>query len=132
MRRKATLLLPLALAAACGGATTGGDAPIDASADAATDVVDRNCPGLDRFRQGPHPTGACQRDAVCEFTDAFRSCGPNDKFYPPQKQWRCTCPEGEWTCVSVGGGLGLVPCDDDADGGAGADADATARDAAAE
>lgn len=118
-----TIVAAIGFATACGGATAGYSDETDASSDSATSARDPSCPGLGRARRGPAPSGPCSSDAVCEFRDPAAECGPNDRFYPAQKEWRCTCPEGSWACEVIGGSLKGSECDSH-DGGP--DADATA------
>ncbi|MBX3189326.1 MAG: hypothetical protein KF819_20045 [Labilithrix sp.] len=38
---------------------------------------------------------------------------------PTAATWRCECPSGTWSCHTIGGSLGVVPCPgtERADGG---------------
>ncbi|MBS2020261.1 MAG: hypothetical protein JST00_45800 [Deltaproteobacteria bacterium] len=129
MRSVVSLLLVVVtvcgIAVACGGATAGSADGTDAGASPTGPTVDLDCPGPGNYRRKPHPSGACDAGAVCEFKDPPGKCKPNDLLYPPQKDWRCTCESGTWACVSYGGALGVEFCDAGADVDASTSADAS-------
>lgn len=130
-RRAAALMIVAALGivAACGGATARDSDEADASTEPATSSGSPSCPGLGRTRRGPHPSGPCSSEAICEFMDPEAECRPNDRFHPAQKQWRCTCPAGAWACEVTGGSLKGSSCESR---DAGPDADAASTDDASD
>ncbi|MBS2013607.1 MAG: hypothetical protein JST00_12005 [Deltaproteobacteria bacterium] len=126
--RRASLLFfgvaavaPFGAVAACGGATVRDEA--DASP-APSSTVNVLCPGIGNVRRAPRPSGACNptTDALCEFSDPSFPCKPGDQVYPKSYNWRCTCPEGEWTCEYFGAPLSSIDCPNY---DAGADADSS-------
>lgn len=92
------------------GQPPGQASPISAESPPA--VIDPACPAQGGQRE-EILKGQCVKGAECSFSTpaGVENCKPGMRSIPVvPTEWKCTCPEAEWSCTVTGGGLGVVNC----------------------